>query len=195
MAAAALKLLHETNETTMAALQLFRHMKIYELLRIDVNIHYMLGQLYILQREPADNKAHIHVIMTELSKFGHQRELELKLNTCSFPELDRLRVYNRRTRTEPNIRNNGNGTGSGSESWAYTPLVVKHTLCRNVLCSASTSCMRFHGTYTDHLLYLRRCSYKLMPAPDQHVCGDTCAYYHTESEREYWESRYSALTD
>ena len=186
MAATALAELHDTHTNTISALSTFAHMKIYELLRIDVNIHYMLSQLYILQRDPVDNKAHIQVIMTELSKFSHQRELELKLNTGSFPELDRMRIYGRRTRGESSTR--------GNDSWPYPQLIIKHKMCRNILCGVNNNCTRFHGTYTDHILYLRRCSYKLLAAPDTHICGDACVYYHNDHERDQWAARYATLT-
>jgi hypothetical protein len=183
----ALSELHTAHAAILSTLDTFRHMKIYELLRIDVNIHYMLSQLYIIQSDTVDNKPDLQIIINELSKFAHQRELELKLNAHSFPELDRVRLYNRR----PSRRDTSHRYEHAD---TYLPLVIKHAVCRNILCPAGTLCTRFHGTQADHLLYLYRCRYKLLAAPAAHVCGgDMCIYYHTADERDTWAAHYQSV--
>ena len=177
--------LHQDHERVLATLPSFKHLPIYNLLCIDANIHYMLKQMHIWHNgtHTDDNS----VIVTELCKFANQRDSELRRMAGAFPELERLRSYNKRN-------NRGHADSGDRQSGRPQPdMCIKSKICRNILCADSTNCSYFHGTFADHTIYLYRCGYKSTKAPDGHICGQNCPYYHDTIERTYWANKYSAI--
>lgn len=209
MVHSALLHIHDTYEALNNTLNNFKHLWVYQLARIDLNITYLLQQLYAMQELGSGHRADIHLILMELAKFADMRDAALGANTNTFPELADARAYakkNVRYSPEycvqyatgcPKANNCHRFHGTRDEHIAHLRahrFAIKSRLCKNVMCRYGAVCPKFHGTFSDHLAYLYRCNYKRVPAPAQHRCTPTdCIYYHSSIEHTYWTNRYKSI--